>query len=105
MFQEIEDCSKGYIKYGNNSKMKVAGKGSIKLIFNSFVFNVQDIYYVPDVRHNLLSVGQIQEKGVSLLNFNGVCSIYHPKKGVIVRSKMNENRMFILINEQSIQTA
>ncbi|KAL4591457.1 hypothetical protein LXL04_004423 [Taraxacum kok-saghyz] len=56
-FQNIEDCSKGYIKCGNNSKMKVAGKWNMKLMFNGVVFNVQDVYYVPDLRHNLLSVG------------------------------------------------
>lgn len=102
MFHEIKDCNKGFIKCGNNSKMKVTRKGSLKLVFNGVSFNVQDVYLVPDLRHNLLSMGKIQEKGASLLISNGVCSIYHTKRGVIVRSKMNENRMFILMNEQQI---
>lgn len=56
MFQGIEDCKKGYVKCGNNSKMKVSYKGNLKLKFNSVVLNVQDVYYVPDLRYNQLSV-------------------------------------------------
>lgn len=100
MFKEIEDCSKGYIKCGNNLKMKVVGKGSMEIVFNGVAFNVQDVYLVLDLRHNLLSMGQIQEKGGNLLISSGICNIYHPKRGVIVRSKMNQNKMFILMNEQ-----
>lgn len=101
MFQGIEDCKKGYVKCGNNSKMKVSYKGNLKLKFNSVVLNVQDVYYVPDLRYNQLSVWHIQEKGAILLICNVICRIYHPKRGVIVQSKMNENRMFALINEHS----
>lgn len=47
------------IKLGNNNRMSVAGKRSIKLVFNGVIFVIGDVYHVPYHRNNLLSIGQL----------------------------------------------
>ncbi|GJR16118.1 retrovirus-related pol polyprotein from transposon TNT 1-94 [Tanacetum coccineum] len=37
-----------------------------------------------------------KEKGVDLLMKNGLCSIYHPKKGLIIQTPITGNRMYVI---------
>lgn len=53
--------------------------------------------YVPELKNNLLSIGQLQEKGLAILIKGGLCKIYHPDKGFIIQTNMSANRMFILL--------
>jgi hypothetical protein len=79
--------------------MNVMGKESVKLYLNEIILTVTEVYYVPELKNNLLSVGQFQEKGLAILMQGGVCRIYHPKKGLIIKTNMSANRMFILLTQ------
>lgn len=57
---------------------------------------MSDVFFVPELTNNLLSVGQLQEKGVAVLMDKGACKIYHPHRGLIINTKMTANRMFIV---------
>ncbi|XP_073264776.1 uncharacterized protein [Populus alba] len=57
-----------------------------------------EVYYVPELKNNLLSIGQLQEKGLAILIQHGFCKLYHPLKGLIIQTKMSINRMFILLS-------
>jgi len=53
-----------------------------------------------------LSIGQLQEKGLTILFQRGRCKVYHSEKGLIMEARMSSNRMFILsIKPQSNVTA
>lgn len=45
------------VKLGDNTRMEVIGKGSIRLEINGTTQVITDVYYVPDLKNNLLSVG------------------------------------------------
>ena len=49
------------------------------------------MYYVPGLKNNLLSVGQLQEKGLTILIKEEKCKVYHPERGQIMEVKMKEN--------------
>jgi hypothetical protein len=51
---------------------------------------------VPELKNNLLSIGQLQEKGLTIIFQHGKCKIYHKEKGLIMETTMSSNRMFIL---------
>lgn len=78
MFSSLVDDIKHFVKCGSNTRMLVTGKGSVRLLFNGIHFMVSNVYYVPELRNNLLSVGQLQEKGLTILIKNGACNIYQP---------------------------
>lgn len=77
--------------------MKVMGKGVVKIVLQGISYVLSDVYYVPELKNNLLSVGQLQEKGVLVLFKNGVCSIHHPQKGKMAECVMSNNKMFVLL--------
>lgn len=95
-FMEIDDSFRHAVRLGNSSRMEVVGKGDVKFEVGGVTQIVSDVFFVPNLTNNLLSVGQLQEKGVDVLISKGVCKIYHPRRGLIVSTKMTANRMFIV---------
>ncbi|RVX23984.1 Retrovirus-related Pol polyprotein from transposon TNT 1-94 [Vitis vinifera] len=68
LFSRLDESFSTFVKLGDNSSMA----------------------------NNLLSVGQLQEKGLAILIQHGKCKIYHPDRGLIMEIAMSSNRMFIL---------
>ena len=79
--------------------MKVIGKGVVKLTLYGVCYTISNVYWVPKLKDNLLSVEQLQEKRVALLFKDDVGSIYHPHKGKMAESIMSANWLFILLAE------
>ena len=66
------------------------------------------MYYIPELKNNLLNMGQLQEKGIAILIKNNMCKLFHDSRGLIMKSEMSANRMFVVLastnsrnNEQS----
>ena len=65
---------------------------------------VRDVYYVSGLKNNLLSVGKLQERGLDVLMQSNMCRIYHHTKGLIFKTTMAANRMFVLLsNTRSVK--
>lgn len=47
------------VKLGNNSRMLVVGKGNIKIEIGGIIQVVMNVFYIPELTNNLLSVGQL----------------------------------------------
>lgn len=45
------------VKLGNNSRMPVMGRGNIKIEIGGIIQLVTNVFYVPELTTNLLSVG------------------------------------------------
>lgn len=58
---------------------------------------VTDIFNIPELKNNLLSIGQLQEKGLAILIKGGACRIYHPRRGLIMHTQISANRMFVVL--------
>ena len=91
------------MKIGNNTKMAVMGKGNIKLRVNGICQVITEVYYLPELHNNLLSIGELQEKNLAILIQHGVCKIYNDTRGFIMQTRMSANRMFILLAEPETQ--
>eukprot|EP00257_Ricinus_communis_P019757 XP_015578839.1 uncharacterized protein LOC107261771 [Ricinus communis] len=51
------------VSFGDCSTVNVMGKGDIKIrTKNGFIETISNVFYVPDLKSNLLSAGQLQEK-------------------------------------------
>jgi len=45
------------IKLGNNSMMVVIGKGNIRMQVNGITQLISEVYYIPELKNNLLNIG------------------------------------------------
>ena len=95
-FSNFDGNFRQSVKLGDNSKMMVMGKGNIRLQVGGMTQVITEVYFAPELKNNLLSVGQLLEKGLTILIQDGMCNIYHPERGVIMQSRMSTNRMFVV---------
>ncbi|KAM1112740.1 hypothetical protein ACFX2B_044951 [Malus domestica] len=63
-FAELKDGPYGSVSLGDSSKFPVEGKGKIKIIHNyGREEYISDTYYIPSMKSNILSIGQLLQKG------------------------------------------
>lgn len=96
-FSDLDVQFRQTVKLGDNSRMAVVGKGNVRMQVNGITQVISEVYYIPELKNNLLSMGQLQEKGVAILIQHGECKIFHPSKGLIIQSEMSANRMFVVL--------
>lgn len=96
MFVELDNSFKLEIKLGDEKVIKGEGKSVVNVYTKkSNKKLIHDIFYVPCLSHNLLSVGQLLQRGYSLLYGNGECKIVEEKNSVEVPwVKMTVNKYF-----------
>jgi len=102
-FLHLYESFRQVVKLGNDTKMVVIGKGSIKLRINGTSQMIADVFYLPELKNNLLSIGQLQERNLAILMQHGECKIYHHERGLVMSTQMSANRMFILLAERETQ--
>jgi hypothetical protein len=83
------------VKLGDNSKMTVMG-GNLKLHIDRIVQVITEIYYLPGLKNNLLSIGQLQVKNLTIVFSNDICKVYHENRGLIMSTQMSANRIYII---------
>lgn len=98
-FTTFDDKFSYSVKLGNNARLQVKGKGTIKLKVEGRTHMISDVYYIPELSANLLSMGQLQEKKLAILIDDGCCKIFHKEHGLILQSYMTTNKMFVLLAE------
>lgn len=98
-FSDLDKDFKHTVKLGNDSRIAVAGKGTVRMKVNGITQVISNVYYIPDLKGNLLSLGQLQEKGLAILIQNDTCKVHHPTLGVIMHSDTSGNRMFPVLAE------
>jgi Zinc knuckle len=57
----------GTVSFGDASKVEVKEKGNVKFLQkNGKLRMVEDVYYIPEIKMNILSVGQLIENGFKI---------------------------------------
>jgi hypothetical protein len=96
-FSYLDEDFHSVVSFGDCSTVNAIEKGDIEIrTKNGFVETISDVLYIPDLKSNLLSAGQLQEKGYVITIQNGVCEIYDPSRGAIVVVQMSSNGLFPL---------
>ena len=80
-FSDFDESFRVSVKLGNNSSMVVMGKGNVRLQINGRAQIITGVFYVPELKNNLLSIGQLQEKGLNTLFQGKKCKVFHLEKG------------------------
>eukprot|EP00257_Ricinus_communis_P021759 XP_015581307.1 uncharacterized protein LOC107262105 [Ricinus communis] len=103
-FSFLDEDFHSTVSFGDSSTVEVMVKRDIKIkIKNGFVETISNVLYVPDLKSNLLSASQLQEKGYVITIKQDTCEIYDPIRGAIAVIQMSSNRLFPL-KIQTIQS-
>jgi hypothetical protein len=93
IFRNLDKNYISRVKIGNGDFVRVEGKGAFAVETKAGTKILNNVLYVPQLNHNLVSVGQLMESGYSLLFDDGVCNI-KDKNGVLLLSTKMLNRSF-----------
>jgi len=67
LFCDLDETIQGLVTFGDTSKVPFKGKGNIPIkLKNGDHSYIADVYYVPAITQNLVSIGQLMEKGYTL---------------------------------------
>ena len=63
-FASIDENVQGNVSFGDSSKIQICGKGTILISSKNGNHRlIYDVYYFPKLKSNILSLGQLLEKG------------------------------------------
>ncbi|KAI3708725.1 hypothetical protein L2E82_38127 [Cichorium intybus] len=96
LFTQIDDSLKREVRTGDDKKLDVYGIGEIIINTKQGNKRIQNVYYVPELKHNLLSVGQLLQKNYELHFKENSCMIKDPKGNMLGKISMSSNKMFPL---------
>ena len=99
IFKSIDESVKVKVRLGNGSVVESKGKGTVMVETDKGTRLIHDVLLVPSLKENLLSIGQMMERGYTLHFEGGVCKILDNKnkRSEIAQVKMNKsNRSFPL---------
>lgn len=94
-FTKINDSITGKVKFGDDSRIDIKGKGSIEFIdLNGDPRIMNDVYYIPELRSNIISLGQATESGCDI-RLKGEYLTMHDREGkLLVNATRSRNRLY-----------
>ena len=65
---------------------------------------IKDVLYVAKMKCNLLSVGQLVEKGFSVIMKEGTLELFNTQNNLVLKSPLSKNRTFkTMISSTEVQ--
>ena len=93
----LDESISSQVSFGDNSKVPVKGKGKILIhLKNGDHQFISDFYYVPNMKNNILSIGQLLEKGYTFFMKDRNLMMRNHSNKLITKVEMSKNRMFML---------
>jgi hypothetical protein len=98
-FLTLSDSKSGNVTFGNDAPGKVKGKGIVSL--SNGKRKAQDVLLVENLKHNLLSVSQVCDRGCEVVFTSKDCKIKSVDSGQLVAKGIRtENNVYVLKEEE-----
>jgi hypothetical protein len=98
-FLTLSDSKSGNVTFGNDAPGKVKGKGIVSL--SNGKRKAQDVMLVENLKHNLLSVSQVCDRGCVVVFTSKDCKIKSVDSGKLVAKGIRtKNNVYVLKEEE-----
>ncbi|EPS69339.1 hypothetical protein M569_05427, partial [Genlisea aurea] len=94
-FSTLDRSYVAFVKVGDGRSLKVQGIGTVTIESDNGSVAINDVLFVPSLTVNLLSVGQLMERGFQVNFMKTKCEILD-KSGKCLFSVPKVNRSFAL---------
>ncbi|GAU42828.1 hypothetical protein TSUD_185870 [Trifolium subterraneum] len=91
----FDNSKKTIIGLADNRKLAAEGTGNIVIrTKNGVKVIIGDVLYVPDMNCNLMSIGQLVEKGFSVTIEGDSMKLFDARKNLVLKSMLSKNRTY-----------
>ena len=86
---------KSKVRFADNRVIQAEGVGNVAIRrLDGRQAMITNVLYVPGMKSNLISMGQLLEKGFSMKMSNGSLEVYDTTKEMIMKVPLGKNRTF-----------
>ncbi|KAJ9542381.1 hypothetical protein OSB04_028887 [Centaurea solstitialis] len=94
-FKEIDEKISGRVRFGDGSYVEIKGRGSIlRECKNKEQRIILNVYYIPILKSNILSLGQLTENGCKIIMQDNVLLLYGQDQKLLMRVERSRNRLY-----------
>ncbi|XP_076925318.1 uncharacterized protein LOC143588099 [Bidens hawaiensis] len=94
-FLELNENITGRVKFGDGSFVQIKGKGTILFQGKSGDQDLlTEIYYIPELKNNIISLGQATESGCDIRMKHDLLIMYDENRRLLMKVKRSENRLY-----------
>eukprot|EP00252_Welwitschia_mirabilis_P022462 TRINITY_DN607_c0_g1_i3.p1 TRINITY_DN607_c0_g1~~TRINITY_DN607_c0_g1_i3.p1 ORF type:complete len:1070 (-),score=207.18 TRINITY_DN607_c0_g1_i3:857-3973(-) len=93
VFKSFSQAYLGSVEFGGGAVGHIEGYGTVALKDkNGNDFSIDDVYFVPNLHYNLISLGQLEQNGYEVLIKNSKCTVKREDK--ILEVPKSANNMY-----------
>lgn len=99
-FKEIDESITGKVRFGDDSRVDIKGKGPIMFITkNGGKRIIADVYFIPDLKSNIISLGQATESGCDVRIREDYLTLHDKDGNLITKANRSKNRLYKVLME------
>ena len=94
-FKELDKTITRKVRFGDDSCIDIKGKGTISFTDMNGVSRVlTDVYFIPDLKSNIISLGQATKAGCDTRLKGGFLTMFDQEGKLLVKAERSKNRLY-----------
>ena len=99
-FNRLDENITGKVRFGDDSRIDIKGKGSILFCCkNGDRRTLTDVYFIPELRSNIISLGQATESGCDVRMREDYLTLHDKEGNLITKATRSKNRLYKVMME------
>ena len=96
-FFKVDSGIRRTVKFGDGSVVEIEGRGTILFLSKGGEHRkLTDVYFIPRLKANLVSLGQLDETSCFISIERGLLKIYENQRQLLTQVRRTTNRFYIL---------
>jgi hypothetical protein len=93
---QLDEIVRGTVQFGDGSSVKIQGMGAVVMQDRNVGHKVlTEVYYIPELKSNILSLGQLEEKGFKYVGENGKLCVFDQERTLLISAPRVGNRLYL----------
>ncbi|XP_033129820.1 uncharacterized protein LOC103872873 isoform X1 [Brassica rapa] len=94
-FQDLDESITGQVRFGDDSRINIVGRGSIRFTFRGGEKKIlYNVYYIPNLKSNIVSLGQATEAGCEVRMRDNTLSLFDRSGELMLKTTRSSNRLY-----------
>ncbi|XP_040254011.1 uncharacterized protein [Aegilops tauschii subsp. strangulata] len=97
MLSELDETVRGTVHFGDGSVVQICGRGVVLFTCRNGEHRaLADVYYIPQLRTSIVSIGQLDERGCKAVIEDGELCLYDRQRLLLARVRQTSNRLYVV---------